>query len=429
MYICIMSEDTKEKTLFELLFAYHIQQMELYNGKEKCQEYVNEASAAFRGILNLLLVSALLCVGPLTGFSFISSESFLCLLLLVGYVIYLVFSSFRGLEKIRALAFGDVPLVMKWIEAVTVVAIVSLLSSGYFLYHAYYILKLNFSDGETIELKEVGMDVRIPVNFDGPQWGDPRWNKKPSPEDVRPEYVFSVSNEYQTMFFNISADYMHRNVSMAECKDSFDEMARFALDSLVTFGPEIILSGDREVHKTIGYRRDSPKHTYVYYRMVHEGAVISYAYRFQTAKCDAEKEFRFADEMLGNITFYDPVISEAAQRKREERREPVVDKRPADYTVDGHGVEISSAGVRIFFPEGAGPLNWNACTRREYDFDMKVGRSDVNFNLLVVWTSETAPLTEFEGEFSYWADKILDKRIIEEPSLEVFGAESAYNAV
>lgn len=424
-----MSEEKKSKTFFELLFHGHIEQMELHHGKEKCLEYVNEASALFKDMQYMFVLSVLLCICLLADFSVISANSLVYLILLTLYLLFLAFRSFVRLKNLRALTFGDVPLLMKWIRVVSVLAVFSLLSAGYFSYYAFNILKFYLSDGQTVEMDTVGMNVRIPINYEGLQWGDPKWSSQPGPEDIRPEYAFSVSNEFQTMYFHVSADLRKQNLSIDRFKDAFDDASRMALDSLVTRGPEIIQIDDREVHKTVGYRKNYPRHTYIYYRMIHKGAVILYTYRFQTAKCNAEKEFRFADEMLGNIELYEPVISEALRKKIDEKRKPAVDKRPSDYTVDEHGLEIRSACMKFSFPEGAGPLNWNTCSRSKYDFDMKVGRSDANFKLQVVWTSEKAPLTEFKDEFFFWAERILDKRIIKEQSLNRYGAKSAYRAV
>lgn len=79
----------KDKTLFEKLFSYHVSQIELLYGEEKCRSYVKEANDWLVSFLWLLGMSCFVVVMTIADISSLSGRSISKLLLFSLFLLWL----------------------------------------------------------------------------------------------------------------------------------------------------------------------------------------------------------------------------------------------------------------------------------------------------------------------------------------------------
>ena len=83
----------KDKTLFEKLFPYHVSQIEMFYGEEKCREYVKEANDWLVSFMWLLGMSCFVVVMTIADISSLSGRSISKLLLFSLFLLWLVTTS------------------------------------------------------------------------------------------------------------------------------------------------------------------------------------------------------------------------------------------------------------------------------------------------------------------------------------------------
>ena len=129
-FVPFMSQVWKQVRL-EKLFPYHVSQIELLYGEEKCRSYVKEANDWLVSFLWLLGMSCLVVVMTIADISSLSGRSISKLLLFSLFLLWLVYILITQLKDIYKMTCGDSYLMKKWLKATLLVLTVGVVSAGF----------------------------------------------------------------------------------------------------------------------------------------------------------------------------------------------------------------------------------------------------------------------------------------------------------
>lgn len=427
----MMKDDIIRKTLFEKLFPYHVSQIKLLYGKDKCREYVKEAQEWLGSFIWLAGLSFLVVGFTVAGLFGLSSDTLSNLLMLSMLLVYYAYSLIPQLKDIRTMAFGDEYLIKKWMKATVTMICVSFASAAFNIFSIVSMLDFSSLEKESIRISQLGVEMTFPR-----RWSEVIIKQRPKSTDLRPVYRFKVYDDHQTMFFDLYGWMLPPDTDFDKAKPMFDGEARSYIDSTIISGPEIVECDSLITYRVAGMRKGSPEHVFILYQMLHQGSIISYSYRYEHQHCKYEKELATSEKMLKNIRFTDVAVPKHAgiplDPSRAVRNDLPEDRRPDDYSLDNHSLDIRSAGIKISLPENTEPLFLKRCTRSVYEFEADLGEDfRVEFDVRVVWTSEVARLFEAEEDFRSYTYVMMDKDngYISDPEIVRVGTMSFWKAV
>lgn len=289
-----------KRVRLEKLFPYHVSQIELLYGEEKCRSYVKEANDWLVSFLWLLGISCLVVVLTIADISSLSGRSISKLLLFSLFLLWLVYILITQLKDIYKMTWGDSYLMKKWLKATLLVLTVGVVSAGFSINSIVTMLDFSSLKKKRVEMDELGIAVSIPRG-----WDTFYWNQNPSSTHPRPVYSFSVSGDYRQMDFKIYGRSCTPETTFEDIEPLFDRVVEASLDGSLIAGPEVLNHDGLTIHRTIGSPKSSPGITYIHYQLLHQGSVISYVYRFYNDRHDLDKELSTSERMLKNIELTD----------------------------------------------------------------------------------------------------------------------------
>ena len=416
----------KDKTLFEKLFPYHVSQIEMFYGEEKCREYVKEANDWLVSFMWLLGMSCFVVVMTIVDISSLSSRSISKLLLFSIFLLWMVYILITQLKDIYKMTWGDGYLMKKWLKATILVLTVSAVSAGFNIYSIVTMLDFSSLKKKRAEMDELGIVVTIPRG-----WDTFYWNQIPSPSSSKPTYSFSVSDDYRQMDFKVYGRTRTPETSFKDIEPVFDRVVEVSLDGSLIAGPETVVLHGLAVHRTIGTQKVSPGITYIHYQLIHKGSVISYVYRFYNDRYDLDRELSASERMLKNIELTDVMVPEPAMQKmvRSIVQENVY---PYDFSEYDHGIDIRSACMDIAFPADRRSVLWIVRNQGFFNFiiHMKDG-SDIRFVLQPGQAEGNTAIAEEEEAFIVHTYVMMDKEegYLHVPEIVRIGGFSGWKAI
>lgn len=394
----------KDKTLFEKLFPYHVSQIELLYGEEKCRSYVKEANDWLVSFMWLLGMSCFVVVMTIADISSLSSRSISKMLLFSIFLLWMVYILITQLRDIYRMTWGDGYLMKKWLKATLLVLTVSAVSAGFSIYSIVTMLDFSSLKKKRVEMDELGIAVTIPRG-----WDTFYWNQTPVSAHPRPVYSFSVSDDYRQMDFKIHGWSRTSETTFEEIEPVFDRIVKASLDGSLISGPEVLNHDGLTVHRTIGSPKVSPGITYIHYQLLHQGSVISYVYSFYNDRLDLDRELSASERMLKNIELTDVKVSEPA-RQTKGRSIVLKNVYPYDFVERSNGIDIRSACVDIVFPEKMKSVQWNERNQGIFRFLLHMDDgSEIEVTLQEGQADEIPDLTEEGDAFRLHTYAMMDK--------------------
>lgn len=409
-----------EAILMELLFQRHIKNVSDRIGESNARRYAKAIDGRLRSVLWINFASLLILVIMVIGLVRLKEET-LSNFLLLG-ILMLVYSIFHllGIRNVDKETGYDPELTVKWrsISIYTSLSGISCSLLSIFMMFSGFDISFGKEQAEerheayNVRYEELGININIPEG-----WSQPQWEYKSDSSDKRPQYRFRTYDPDRTMWFYVYGRSTPPRYNISDfITDWQRSIPSYLDDQIIEEVAEVELNGMRAL-RTVGKRKDYPDFIYVCYRVLHSCSMIHYTYSFRK-NLPYEEELASSAKIFRMIQFTDVEVPVYSAR---------TDSRPSDWIHSDGYLDIKSAGIRIAIPDEE-DIIWKKNSRSEYIFSTPLGAYDLKINLRVVYTSESADISEFVESFTSSMDALMDAGYEESPDIIKIGKVKALRA-
>ena len=384
---------------FENKFPRHMNNVRKRLGNERARAYAEAIYIRFCGSVYCIVSSiyslyVLLC----DFYSDEEGDGFF----ITSFAIVVAIYQLLTISRIASETDNDYELSRLWTK-------ITLISSvcGFFFGTAATLIQIDgskelSSEEYVVDCGDLGITITIPE-----EWTHPEWMYKSGETGALPRYYFKVNSKGNAMWYDVYGKCLLDSDSVNGLIDQFNDRMKKTLDGSVIEHPKIVKINGKMFLRAIGVCSDTEDYIYVCYETVHNHSKLCYTYSFND-KLDFDEEVTKADDIVSMIKF--SFVERPINTSRK-------DARPDDYTISEGAIDISSACLTILLPEVDSEVIWKERTRNRYVFDIVRDGYNVEFDLKVVYTSETASLTEFSEDFVNLMTKFLDADVKFHPSI------------
>lgn len=377
--LCSIVEEKVNR--FRLFCKRHLSEIVDRHGEYRADEYAEAVNTRFDSILWIIGMSFLSIVILMFDIRKLSEETLSSFLVLeIALMIYGIVHLFC-MRRIPDESGFDPELVRMWtmISFITAMSGIAVGSFGLYRMTSIFDISIGPEKEEIVVFENLGIEITIPK-----EWSSIEWEYKSDDSSYRPRYFFNTHDNGCRLWFDLYGFSTSAHASSEDLRKEFVAVSKMKFDAGVIEAPSIKEIAGRKVWKASGRDKRYPELIFVRYQLAHCGTMIIYTYRFKDQH-DYDEEVKRAEDILADIKFTEvqkPV------------RKPIEDKRPDDYVIDENSVNITSARIKFNFPDNCSGVEWLEKTRRAYTFDLLCGSYKINADLLVVYTSETADISE-----------------------------------
>ena len=378
----------------ELLFRRHIKNVAERIGESNARQYAKAVDERLQTVLWITFVSLLLLTIMIVGLVGLKEETFSNFLVLV--ILILVYSVVHLFEirKVGEETMYDEELTAKWRSVSLYTSLFGIICGLIAIYMMFSTFDISFRSGQEDEQTEERCEAynvryeKLGININVPEgWSEPQWEYKSEPSVKRPQYRFHITDPDHTLWFYVRGWLTQPGCDMSDLTPSWEKYIPTYLDDQIIDRMKLVELDGMQVLRAVGKRKDYPDYIYVCYQALHCSSRIDYTYSFRKT-LPYKEELARADKFFKMIDFTDVKVPEIS----------IEDTRPADWSFNDGCLDITSARVRMKFPDGKEP-EWEEKTRSSYIFSTFLNGYEVDFNLRVVYTSESAQIMEFYEEF------------------------------
>lgn len=278
-------------------------------------------------------------------------------------------------------------------------------------YHPHLLFDYN------IEYEDLGIKITVPAG-----WTKPEWEYKSEQGTKTPDYRFSSFTKNKRLWMYVYGKRVRPEYSIEDFMPGFIKHSSEYLDEKVMTEPETLMIDGMTILKVTGRRKEFPGMIYLCYQALHCGSMIHYTYCFKD-NLSLEDESAKAEDIFRGIDFTDTeIIHNDTTAARETLSQD-------DCVTDDKSIDIQSASIRIQLPCSAEEVIWKQKTRSYYIFNVPYHGYEINFNLQVVYTSGSADLNEFSGDFIKAMNSHMNAGFLRKPGITTLEDQRILRAI